>query len=320
MKFNPDSILSNKGKKNKREAELRPYFDNTHTVFTPTWIKYKNPSLHTDANGEDDDDEDGAKAPKGKALLHRVYGAGSGASSMLDRVIPETQEIVTQKIAKRDAIKPAKSIQLYVDNERGHLSADAWQKRYNSLTPAEKAYYRKLNDYYNENGRHAEETGLVGKGLDQHLERVSDNYRDIVNHLEEHQAEGVGDPRDARDIEKLKREIKRVDAVRLVPATKVPKRDPLHSVSNPSAVQAAAREIYGPDAIVYKSSRPTKKYQIQDKKTGRWVHFGDAKMEDFTKHQDSARQQRYLKRALGIKGDWRHNIYSPNTLSILLLW
>ena len=62
------------------------------------------------------------------------------------------------------------------------------------------------------------------------------------------------------------------------------------------------------------------KYQIQDKKTGKMVHFGDAKMEDFTKHRSEQRRNSYLSRSLGIKGKWRENPYSPNTLAILLLW
>jgi hypothetical protein len=43
-------------------------------------------------------------------------------------------------------------------------------------------------------------------------------------------------------------------------------------------------------------------------------------MEDFEKHQDPQRRERYLKRALNIKGKWKSNIYSPNLLSITLLW
>ena len=63
-----------------------------------------------------------------------------------------------------------------------------------------------------------------------------------------------------------------------------------------------------------------KKYQILDKLTGKWVHFGDAKMEDFEKHLDPVRQRNYLNRSLNIKGKWRQNIYSPNLLAIALLW
>jgi hypothetical protein len=152
------------------------------------------------------------------------------------------------------------------------------------------------------------------------FDEVVDNYQDVINHLEEHQAEGVGDPMDTKQAKELKKDIKRVNALHLVEADKVGESDPLYKVSNPRQVQKEAFDIYGKDAIVYKSSNPKKKYQIQDKKTGKWVHFGDAKMEDFTKHQDPQRQRSYLSRALGIKGKWRQNPYSPNVLSILLLW
>jgi hypothetical protein len=42
--------------------------------------------------------------------------------------------------------------------------------------------------------------------------------------------------------------------------------------------------------------------------------------EDYTKHKDPVRRQAYLKRATKIKGDWKDNKYSPNNLSINILW
>lgn len=42
--------------------------------------------------------------------------------------------------------------------------------------------------------------------------------------------------------------------------------------------------------------------------------------EDYTKHNDPERRLRYLARATKIKGDWKNNPYSPNNLSIRLLW
>ena len=48
---------------------------------------------------------------------------------------------------------------------------------------------------------------------------------------------------------------------------------------------------------------------------------------DFTKYVQiydiktaNVHRIRYLKRALSIKGNWKDNIYSPNYLSLLLLW
>jgi len=94
-------------------------------------------------------------------------------------------------------------------------------------------------------------------------------------------------------------------------------RSKLTKVSNFAEVQRRAKEIYGRKVEV--STRPAKKYQILNNE-GKLVHFGDAKMEDFTKHLDEGRRHSYLSRALGIKGKWRDNPFSPNTLAILLLW
>ena len=52
----------------------------------------------------------------------------------------------------------------------------------------------------------------------------------------------------------------------------------------------------------------------------KYVHFGDLRYEDFTKHQDKERLNNYLSRATKIKGNWRNNKYSPNNLAINLLW
>ena len=67
------------------------------------------------------------------------------------------------------------------------------------------------------------------------------------------------------------------------------------------------------------STRKDKKYMIMDP-SGNRIHFGDINYQDFTKHQDTDRQTRYLTRANNIKGNWMDNKYSPNNLSINLLW
>jgi hypothetical protein len=54
--------------------------------------------------------------------------------------------------------------------------------------------------------------------------------------------------------------------------------------------------------------------------TGKWIHFGAIPYEDYTKHKDQERRERYLNRAENIKGSWRQNKYSPNNLAIHLLW
>ena len=42
--------------------------------------------------------------------------------------------------------------------------------------------------------------------------------------------------------------------------------------------------------------------------------------EDFTQHKNKDRQQNYLKRSSNIKGNWKNNKYSPNNLSMNILW
>lgn len=78
--------------------------------------------------------------------------------------------------------------------------------------------------------------------------------------------------------------------------------------------------IYGPESKLQLSPLKNKKYRIWDYISKKWVDFGDIRYQDFTKHKDLKRRERYLRRALNIKGDWAADIFSPNTLSITLLW
>jgi hypothetical protein len=93
----------------------------------------------------------------------------------------------------------------------------------------------------------------------------------------------------------------------------------LIKVSNPNDVLEKLKKIYGNDTL-YISENKYKKYKILNPYTDKFIHFGDLRYEDFTYHQDENRRLRYLKRATNIKGDWIHNKYSPNNLSINLLW
>jgi hypothetical protein len=142
----------------------------------------------------------------------------------------------------------------------------------------------------------------------------------IVNHLEEHQREGVGDPKDKKQSKQLKKEIKEINKYHLIPANKIPKSDPIYKYSNPKTVQKNAFELYGKDAVVYRSDKPEKKYQILDPTTGKFVYFGQMGYESYDKHKDQQRRESYLARAYNMKGDWKKNPYSPNWLAISLLW
>ena len=95
--------------------------------------------------------------------------------------------------------------------------------------------------------------------------------------------------------------------------------DVLNKYSNFKTVNDNAKRLYGKE--VFLSTRKNKKYMIKND-NNKFVHFGQLlpPYEDFTKHKDKKRQESYLKRASNIRGDWKENIYSPNMLSIVLLW
>ena len=95
--------------------------------------------------------------------------------------------------------------------------------------------------------------------------------------------------------------------------------DEIEKVSDPQIVRANLNTYLGKDVPLFLSSRKNKKYMVFDKNKFQ-VHFGDIRYEDFTKHQDKDRQRNYLTRATRIKGDWKKNQFSPNMLSINLLW
>jgi hypothetical protein len=90
--------------------------------------------------------------------------------------------------------------------------------------------------------------------------------------------------------------------------------------SNPEIAQKNAIKYLGKDALLYVSTRKNKKYSILNPSTGHMVHFGQIPYEDFTKHQDEARRQNFLRRTAHIKGNWKDNPYSSNNLSRELLW
>lgn len=98
--------------------------------------------------------------------------------------------------------------------------------------------------------------------------------------------------------------------------------DILRQYSDPELAQKNAFKYLGPDAILYKSNNKHKKYAIRNPTNGTLVNFGSMKppMEDYLKHKDETRQLNYLRRAIYIKGDWSRNKYSPNMLSIFILW
>ena len=91
----------------------------------------------------------------------------------------------------------------------------------------------------------------------------------------------------------------------------------LNKYSDFKTVNDNAKRLYNKE--VFLSTRKNKKYMIMND-DNHWVHFGQLGYEDFSKHLDEQRRELYVKRASKIKGQWKTNIYSPNMLSIVLLW
>ena len=89
--------------------------------------------------------------------------------------------------------------------------------------------------------------------------------------------------------------------------------------SNPTQVYRLAKKYLDKTAKIGLSTKKEKKYMVTTP-DGKIVHFGQMGYEDFTKHKNKTRRKNYLTRASKIKGDWKKNRYSPNNLSIHLIW
>jgi hypothetical protein len=94
----------------------------------------------------------------------------------------------------------------------------------------------------------------------------------------------------------------------------------LSKYSDFEEAQEKARKYLDNDVILFSSPRKDKKYRIYNPIKDKWVDFGAMGYEDFTKHKNEERRRRYLVRATNIKGNWRGDKYSPNNLSINILW
>jgi hypothetical protein len=69
--------------------------------------------------------------------------------------------------------------------------------------------------------------------------------------------------------------------------------------------------------MVYPSTRKDKKYMIRDPLSRKFVHFGQNKMFDFTRHMDIDRKNKFKNR----NKKWADaEPYSPSFLSYYLLW
>lgn len=100
--------------------------------------------------------------------------------------------------------------------------------------------------------------------------------------------------------------------------------DVLNKISNPAEVKRRFEKYRGTTkAEISVSPRPDKKYMIRvaaaDGNRGRIIHIGST-MPDFTKTADEVKRQSYLARSAGIRGDWKNDKYSANSLSRALMW
>ncbi len=97
------------------------------------------------------------------------------------------------------------------------------------------------------------------------------------------------------------------------------------NVSNPQTVRAEYHRIFkvfiqniklntGSDSEIYLSSRKNKKYMVFN--GYKMIHFGDIRYQDYTKHQDEKRRERYFKRF----HKFESGVYTPFYLSLTLLW
>ena len=94
----------------------------------------------------------------------------------------------------------------------------------------------------------------------------------------------------------------------------------LRKYSDPYIVYTNAKQYYGDDVEMSVSTRKNKKYMMLNPYTNKWVHFGEMGFSDYTLHKDKVRRMNYRLRASNILGDWEQNKYSPNYLSLQLLW
>ena len=94
----------------------------------------------------------------------------------------------------------------------------------------------------------------------------------------------------------------------------------LRRYSDPSQAQKQAQHYLGKTAKLYPARLRGKKYSVYDPRGKKWVNFGQMGYQDFTKHRNNTRRRNYLRRSRKIRGHWKENTYSPNNLSMHILW
>jgi hypothetical protein len=78
------------------------------------------------------------------------------------------------------------------------------------------------------------------------------------------------------------------------------------------------RRLFGSRAVLYLSTHPKKKYQLET--PSGWRYFGQMGWEDYLKHKDPRRRHLYITRASALPGNWKKDLFSPNNLAQKILW
>ena len=94
------------------------------------------------------------------------------------------------------------------------------------------------------------------------------------------------------------------------------KYNELLKYSDPQRVKVLAKQFLGKDVPLYVSTRKDKKYMVFNP-DGKKVHFGQMGFQDFSKHLDLERRDRFVSR----NKKWKDApMWTPAWLSFYLLW
>jgi len=91
----------------------------------------------------------------------------------------------------------------------------------------------------------------------------------------------------------------------------------INKYSNFRKAQRQTRKILGNNAKLYISDRKDKKFMVIDPHTKKQIHFGQIGYEDWLKHHDTQRRQRFLTRNRRWK---KAPKYSAAYLAYHVLW
>jgi hypothetical protein len=94
------------------------------------------------------------------------------------------------------------------------------------------------------------------------------------------------------------------------------KYEQIYLYSDPDIVLTKAMQIYGKDVMLGISLRKDKKYTIYNPHKDEWFHFGSWGQEDYTKHKDDKRKQRFIIRNHRWKNQDKYALYRINNICL----